>query len=167
MKHTGGLLAAYQHEDSAIAAIRGLKENGYKGFTVFTPAPNHAVSEAVGHKVSWVRLWTLVGGLTGLFLGFLMTVWMSIDFPIVVGGKVIPSLIPYVVIGFELTILIGALSTVAGLLFNIWVTRNPSEFDPRFTDDRIGIFVPCPVERRQAVQQLLETSGAEEVRVEA
>lgn len=167
MKHTGGLLAAYQHEDSAIAAIRGLKENGYKGFTVFTPAPNHAVAEAIGSKISWVRLWTLVGGLTGLFLGFLMTVWMSIDFPIVVGGKVIPSLIPYVVIGFELTILIGALSTVAGLLFNIWVTKKPAEFDPRFTDDRIGIFVPCPVERRTAVQQLLESSGAEEVRVEA
>ncbi|HKI94216.1 MAG TPA: DUF3341 domain-containing protein [Gemmatimonadales bacterium] len=166
-RHTGGILAAYQHEDSVISAILSLKEKGYKGFTVYTPAPNHAVAEAIGHKVSWVRIWTLCGGLTGVTLGFLMTVWMSLDYPIVVGGKVIPSLIPYVVIAFELTILCGALATVAGLLFNIIVTRKAAAYDPRFTDDRIGLFVPCPAERRSAVQQLLESSGAEEVRVEA
>ena len=39
---------------------------------------------------------------------------MSHDWPLLVGGKPIGSIPPYVVIIFELTILLGALSTVAG-----------------------------------------------------
>lgn len=164
--HPGGLLAAYQHVDAATAAIRALKEMGYRDFTVFTPAPNHEISKAVGHKVSPVRLWTLFGGLTGCLAGFAMTLWMSYDYSIIVGGKPIGSVIPYVVIAFELTILIGALSTLAGMLFHTWQTRRGAPHDPRFSDDRVGIFVPCPVERRRAVEELLRSAGAEEVRLE-
>ncbi len=165
-KHPGGILAAYRHVDAAADAVRGLKEMGYKDFTVYVPAPNHEISEAVGHKVSPVRLWTLVGGLTGAASGFGMTLWMSYDWPLVVGGKTIGSVIPYVVIAFELTILFGAGFTIAGLLFHTWRSARAAAYDPRFSDDHIGIFVPCPVERRPAVEKLLRSSGAEEVRVE-
>jgi hypothetical protein len=140
---------------------------GYRDFTVYTPAPNHEISDAVGHRVSPVRLWTLIGGLTGCASGFAMTLWMSYDYPIVVGGKPLGSIPPYVVIAFELTILLGALSTVAGLIFHAWRTHRAAGYDPRFTDDHIGIFVPCAAERRSAVQQLLQGSGAVEVRVES
>jgi molybdopterin-containing oxidoreductase family membrane subunit len=161
------VLAAFRHVDDAAGAIRSLKEMGYRDFTVYTPVPNHEIASAVGHKISPVRVWTLVGGLTGVTLGFAMTLWMSLDYPVVVGGKPIPSVIPYVVIAFELTILCGALATIAGLIVHIVKNRKAAAFDPRFTDDHIGIFVPCATERRDAVQQMLQTSGAEEVRVEA
>jgi hypothetical protein len=68
---------------------------------------------------------------------------------------------------FELTVLIGALATVTGLIVHIVLNRRAAAFDPHFTDDQIGVFVPCPAERRDAVQGLLKSSGAEEVRVEA
>ena len=163
----GGVLAAYQHVDAASDAIRSLKQNGYEGFTVYSPAPVHEVLDAVDHKVSPVRLWTLIGGLTGCAAGFAMTLWMSYDYAIVVGGKPLGSVIPYVVIGFELTILIGALSTLAGLAFHAWRTNQRAPFDGRFTDDHIGIFVPCPIERRPSVEELLRSAGASEVNVEA
>ena len=153
--HPAGLLAAFHHVDAAAAAIRELKHLGYRDFVVYTPVPNHEIAEAVGHRVSPVRLWTLVGGLTGVTLGFLMTMWMSLDYPLVVGGKPIPSWVPYVVIAFELTILCGALATIIGLIVHAVRTTKPGAWDGRFTDDTIGIFVPCPVERREAVQQLL------------
>lgn len=165
-KHPGGILAAFKHVDAAVDAVHGLKELGYSDFTVYTPAPNHEMEEAVGHKVSPVRLWTLIGGLTGVTSGFAMTLWMSYDWPLVVGGKTIGSVIPYVVIAFELTILIGALATIAGLVFHVWQSARAAAYDPVFSDDRIGVFVPCPVERRRAVEQLLRATGAEEVRVE-
>jgi hypothetical protein len=161
-----GVLGAFRHVDAAADAIRSLKEMGYEDFTVYTPVPNHEIADAVGHKVSPVRLWTLFGGLAGVTSGFAMTLWMSYDYPIIVGGKPLGSIIPYVVIGFELMILIGALATLTGLVFHAWRGTRPAAFDPRFTDDHIGIFVPCPVERRPSVQQLLQSSGAEEVRVE-
>lgn len=162
----GGLLAAYQHIDAASDAVRTLKQQGYDGFTVYSPTPVHELLDAVDHKVSPVRLWTLVGGLTGCAAGFAMTIWMSLDYPTVVGGKPLASVLPYVVIGFELTILIGALSTLAGLAFHSWRTNQKAPYDGRFSDDHIGIFVPCPEERRSAVENLLRSSGATEVRVE-
>ena len=82
---------------------------------VYSASPNHEVEEALEHKVSPVRLFTLIGGLTGCAAGFGMTIWMSLDWPTLVGGKTIASIPPYVVIAFELTILLGALSTVAAV----------------------------------------------------
>ena len=166
-KKPAGVLAVYKHIDCAVDSIGALKEKGYKDFTVFSPAPNHELEEAIGHRNSPVRLWTLFGGLTGLAAGFAMTLWMSYDFPIVVGGKPIGSIPPYIVIAFELTILIGALSTLAGLAFHIIRSRQTAAFDPRCSDDMIGIFVPCPVERRPAIEEMLRNAGAEEVKIEA
>ena len=165
--HPAGVLAAFRHVDEAALAIRSLKELGYRDFTVYTPVPNHEIAAAVGHRISPVRLWTLIGGLTGVSLGLLMTIWMSLDYPVVVGGKSIPSVIPYIVIMFELTILCGAGATILGLIVHAVRNRRAAAYDPRFTDDHIGIFVPCAADRRSAVQQLLQQSGAEEVRFEA
>ena len=165
--HPNGVLAAFRHVDDAAHAIRSLKEQGFRDFTVYTPVPNHEIAAAVGHRISPVRAWTLIGGLTGVSLGLLMTMWMSLDYPIVVGGKPIPSLVPYIVIMFELTILCGAGATILGLIVHILQTRRTAAYDPRFTDDHIGVFVPCATDRHDTVQRLLQTSGAEEVRVEA
>jgi hypothetical protein len=162
----GGVLAAYKHVDAAAEAVRRLRDSGYEDFTVYTPVPNVEILQAVGHRVSSVRLWTLIGGLLGCATGFALTLWMSYDWPLVVGGKPVGSVIPYVIIAFELTILFGAGATILGLLYNSWRTQQPGAFDGRFTDDQIGIFVPCPVERRPAVEDLLRASGALEVRVE-
>jgi hypothetical protein len=165
--HPSGVLAAYRHVDAAVDALRELKEMGYKDFTVYTPVPNQEIADTVGHKISPVRLWTLFGGLAGATTGFVMTLWMSYDWPIVVGGKPIGSVIPYVVFSFELTVLFGAISTLIGLAIHSWGTARPAAFDGRFTDDLIGIFVECPDDRQPSVEELLRKSGAEEVRVEA
>ena len=77
---------------------------------------------------------------------------MSHDWPVVVGGKPIGSIPPYVVIAFELTMLLGALSTVAAVaLFSVLdgqARRAPTI--RRFSDDRIGIFVPAAADQAGA-----------------
>lgn len=166
-RQPSGVIAAFRHVDAATDAIRALKELGYEDFTVYTPVPNVEVAAAVGHKVSSVRLWTLFGGLLGVTTGFAMTLWMSYNYPIVVGGKPLGSVVPYVVIAFELTILFGALATLLGVAYNAWRTNQRGAFDPRFTNDTIGIFVPCEADRRTAIEELLRKNGAEEVRYEA
>ncbi|MCZ6759626.1 MAG: DUF3341 domain-containing protein [Gemmatimonadetes bacterium] len=165
-KAPGGILAVFEHVDAAAESIKALKGVGYDDFTVYSPVPNHELEEAVGHPVSPVRLWTLVGGLTGMVFGFALTLWTSYDYPVVVGGKGIGSIPPYIIIAFEMTILFGALSTVAGLVFHAVMDSRPAAYDPRFTDDHIGVFVPCPVERRPNVEGILKEHGAKEVRVE-
>ncbi len=163
-----GILASFIHVDAAADAIRALRAKGLRNLVVYTAAPNHEIEEALEHRVSPVRLFTLIGGLTGCTAGFAMTIWMSYDWPLVVGGKPIASIPPYVVIAFELTILLGALSTVAAVgLFSVLMGRRGIAYDPRFSDDQIGIFVPAGSDQIGPVEQLLRSAGAVEVRHES
>jgi hypothetical protein len=163
-----GVLASFTHVDAAADAIRALRARGHRNLVVYSAAPNHEIEEALDHSVSPVRLFTLIGGLTGCAAGFGMTLWMSYDWPILVGGKPIGSIPPYVVIAFELTILLGALSTVAAVaLFSVVMGKRGVAYDPRFSDDRIGVFVPAGSDQAAALEQMLRSAGAEEVRHEA
>jgi len=162
-----GLLASFQHVDAAADAVRALRARGHRDLTVYTASPNHEIEEALEHRVSPVRLFTLIGGLTGCAAGFGVTLWMSYDWPVLLGGKPIGSIPPYIVIAFELTILCGALSTVAAVgLFSVLLRKRGAAYDPRFSDDRIGIFVPAGTEQSGALEHLLRSAGAVEVRHE-
>jgi hypothetical protein len=68
-------------------------------------------------------------------------------------------------IGFELTVLIGALASVAGVaLLAILLGKRGIMYDPRFSDDRIGVFVPAANEKAPTLEQLFRDAGAVEVR---
>lgn len=163
-KSVSGVLAAFKHEDAAVDAIKGLKEKGFGDLTVYTAAPNHHVETALDQPVSWVRAFTLIGGLTGCAAGFGMTIWMSRDWPLLVGGKPIAAIPPYVVLGFELTILYGAMFTVLGVIvLSMMKSLKGRPFKPEFSDDTIGLFVPCPPEQRKEVRAFLVDVGSEEV----
>jgi hypothetical protein len=163
-----GVLAAFAQVDAATDAIRALRARGHRNMVIYSASPNHEIEEALDQSVSPVRLFTLIGGLTGCAAGFGMTIWMSLDWPLLVGGKTIASIPPYVVIAFELTILLGALSTVAAVaLLSVAMHRRGVAYDPRFSDDQIGIFVPGGADQQGAVEQLLRSAGAVEVRREA
>ncbi|MGH7752567.1 MAG: DUF3341 domain-containing protein, partial [Gemmatimonadales bacterium] len=135
---TPGLLAVFGHLDAAVEAIGKLKAQGRHDFTVFSPVPRHELQDALAQPVSPVRMWTLVGGIVGCGTGFWLSLWTSYQWPLVVGGKTIGSIPPYVVIGFEMTVLFGALTTLLGVLFNAALaTRRMGHiaYDPRFTND--------------------------------
>jgi hypothetical protein len=164
MATLSGVLGTFEHVDAAADAIRRLKAQGHDDLTVYSAAPNHEIEEALAHPVSRVRLFTLIGGLTGCAAGYSMTTWMAHDWPIMVGGKPIAALPPYVVLMFELTILLGALSTVAGIIIlSARRSLKGRPFRERFTDDQIGIFAPCAPDRTAQVGQLLTAAGAVEV----
>jgi hypothetical protein len=163
-----GVLASFVHVDAAADAIRALRARGHRNLVVYSAAPNHEIEEALDQSVSPVRLFTLIGGLTGCAAGFGMTIWMSLDWPLLVGGKTIASIPPYVVIAFELTILLGALSTVTGVaLLSALQGKRGIAYDPQYSDDRIGVFVPAGSDQVAPVEQLLRSAGAVEVRHEA
>ena len=164
---TPGVLAVFQHLDATLDAIKQLRAAGHTDFTVYSPIPRHEIEDALGQPVSPVRMFTLIGGIAGCSIGAWLTLWMSADWPVQVGGKPIGSIPPYVVIMFEMTILFGALSTILGILFNsAFAARRAGtiQCDPRFTNDRFGIFVPAATDKAAKVESLLREAGAEEVR---
>src|SRR4029079_71344 len=109
-----GVLGAFHEIDSAVHAIEELKKERFGDITVFTPTPRHEFEHAMEHGPSRVRIYTLIFGLAGVTFGYWIPVWISDYWPIVVGGKPVASWVPYTILGFELVVLIGALSTVFG-----------------------------------------------------
>ncbi len=160
-----GVLASFEQIDAATDAIKALRAGGHKDLVVYCSHPNHELEEALETPVSPVRLFTLIGGLTGCAAGFTMTIWMNLDWPVLVGGKAFASVPAFVPIGFELTVLIGALSSVAGVaLLAILLGKRGIMYDPRFSDDRIGVFVPAAHDKAPTLEQLFRDAGAVEVR---
>lgn len=163
---TQGLLASYEYLDSTVDAIEGLRKAGFKNVKAYAPYPEHHIEAALGYGQSPVRVFTLVGGLTGTATGFAFTAWTSMDWPLVVGGKPIVSIPAYVVIAFELTVLFGALATVIGLfiLSKLPDLKPAVIYDPEFSSGRYGVYVEAPAARVGEARRILEKEEPSELR---
>jgi hypothetical protein len=165
---TENVLGVFAHVDATVRALEELRARGYHDLTVYTPVPVHQIEEVLerDRPVSRVRLFTLIGGLTGTASGFFLTIWSAMQWGLVTGGKPIASIPPFVVIAFELTILFGGIATLLGLMVLARLPRpRPSPtFDPRFTNDRFGIAVRVAPGSDGSVREILKSAGAEEVR---
>lgn len=157
-ERSSGLLASYDHLDSTLDAIKELRGEGFEEITAFAPFPEHHIEKALGYGHSPVRLFTLIGGLTGAATGFAFTIFTSMDWPLVTGGKPILSVPAYVVIAFELTILFGVLATVIGVFWNMRLPDLEGDvvYDPEFGAGRFGLYVTGPDDRMGRVRAILQ-----------
>jgi len=164
-----GILGIFHHADAVEEAVEGLRAQRPADITVYAPLPHHDIEHAMARPESPVRVFTLVGGLTGAATGFAMPIWMSLDWPLVTGGKPIISLPPFVIIAFELTILFGALATVLGLFVNAFILKPKASYayDPSFSAGSFGVYVVPGEGRADEARAVLERAGAAEIRAEA
>ncbi len=117
-----------------------------------------------------MRTWTLVGGLLGVVTGFFITIWMSWDWEIVIGGKPYASIPPYVIIAFELTILFGGIATLLGLLVVGRLPygsfgKNDAAYSARFSAEDFGVVVECDDRDVAEIDALMRAHAAKEVSV--
>jgi hypothetical protein len=163
-----GVLGAFAEIDSTVHAIEDLKKQNFSDITVFTPTPRHEFEDALDAPKSGVRKFTLIGGLLGLSFGYWIPVWISDYWPIVVGGKPVASWVPYTIIGFELMVLIGSLSTVVGMFILSRIPRLTMTvgYDPRFSHGDYGVWVVAGPDRAREAADVLRKHGALEVRNE-
>ena len=164
-----GILGVFRELDCAVDAIGAVKREKAGAMTVYSPTPRHELEHAIHAGPSVVRRYTLIGGLLGVTFGYWIAIWISRYWPIVVGGKPVSSWVPYTIFGFEVMVLFGSLSTVAGLFINARLPRVTMTvgYDGRFSDGSYGVWVECPPEKQAAVTTLLRKAGATEVRGES
>ena len=97
-------------------AAEKVRDRGFRWWDCYTPYAIHGLDKAMGLKKSWVPLFTLGGGLTGLTVGFLLetvsSVWV---YPMDTQGKPYFSLPGFVPILDLLTILLSAIISIAGM----------------------------------------------------
>ena len=105
---------------------------GQDDLTLYIPNPDHDIEHLIDHywEPSKLKFFTLVGGVTGCISGYAIAAWTSIDWPLVTGGKPFFSWPAYTVIAFELTILLGALCSFAGMLLMGRLPKPSKMIDP-------------------------------------
>jgi len=162
------VLGVFDAPGDVAAVAKKLRNRGYQGVEVFSPAPFAEIDEAILEKPSGVRAFTLVGGLLGVVTGFALTIWMSNDWQILVGGKPFASIPPYVIIAFELTILFGGLMTALGLFLVGGLPKgvpgvHDAGYDARFSAEEFGLVVSCGDRDVAEVDSLLRAHSAKEV----
>ena len=152
-------------EEACLRAI-GAVRRAHLEPRVFSPFPSPAILDALDLRPSPVRVWVLVGAITGALSGFALTIGLSAAwYPHVTGGMPIVSIPPFVVIAFEMMVLFGALAGAAGFVFHGGFPQLDAfpGYNPRFTDDRFGVVVRCPMRRASEAETLMRDAGAEEV----
>ena len=159
------VLGIFDRPDNIATAVTKLRGRGYTDMETYSPAPFPEVDDAVIEKPSPVRLFTLIGGLVGVCTGYLLTIWMSYDWPIMIGGKPFASIPPYTIIAFELTILFGGLLTALGL-FVVGglpkIGKDPA-YRTRFSAEDFGLAVQCGERDVAEIDGLMREHGATEV----
>ncbi len=139
---------AFDSPEGAVEAAHLFRAHGLEIRDVHTPFAVHGMDEAMGLRETRLPMATLFGGVLGCCLGFGFQAWThAVDWPLNIGGKTNlawPALVP---IGFEVTVLLAALATVAALfvrgrLLPSLTGRMPTtQPHARVTDDRFVVLV--------------------------
>lgn len=162
-----GVLAQYGSLEETRAAIERLRAAGHTELEVFSPVPAPELEEAMDIHSSPVRLWALIGGITGCITAFLLASGSSLAYPLVVGGKPHVSIPVFIVVMFELTVLLTGIFALIAMLTH---ARRPRlalspNYRPTFSVDRWGIFVPADGERRREAEDILRETGGLDLEV--
>jgi molybdopterin-containing oxidoreductase family membrane subunit len=159
------LRATFMDGELCARAIEALKSSRLEPARVFAPVPSEEIAQALGHRRSPVRRFVLAGGIAGVLTGIAVTVGTSLEWNLVVGGKPIVSIPPFIIICFELMILFGGLSSALSFLFEAGMPA----FDPipgyaeEYSSDRFGLIVRCAETDGARAESILKSAGALEV----
>ncbi|MHC5077724.1 MAG: DUF3341 domain-containing protein [Planctomycetota bacterium] len=166
MASESGWIADYRDEGSASKGVMNLREAGFGPLVVYMPVPSHALMEALGERQSRVGWITLAGALAGVAAGFGLSAYAGLQWNLITSAKPVLAWIPFLVVGFELAVLFGALGTFATMLLLAGLPKlgEPAGYDARFSRDRFGVFVPCSEAERDRARRALEASEAEAIR---
>lgn len=157
------IMGLFKDEDQVVAAVNQLKASSYTFHRVNSPFPSHKIMDALNLKKSMVGWFTLAGGIIGLVGGFALAIFTAVQWNLIVSGKPIVAYIPFVIVGFEATILCAVFGNILGLLTQ---TRLPSyklmkHYDPRCSGECFGVLASCNANQETGLSDFFRQQGAE------
>lgn len=157
------LMGIFNTEKQVVSAIRGLYNSGYTIERVHSPIPSHTIADALALPKSKVGWFTLVGGITGFISGFSLAAFTAGRWGLIVGGKPVFAWVPFVIVGFEFTILFSVFGNVLGLISQARLPRFKTykDYDPRFTGHKFGIVASCESAHEKELYYFFEAKGAQ------
>jgi hypothetical protein len=160
-----GLMAEFEEHEQLLEAAKRAYAEGYRRMDAFSPFPVEGLAEALGHEMTLVPLFTLMGGIAG-GLGAYFMEWYSMGrlYPLNVGGRPLNSWPNFIPVTFELTILIAAISALVSMLLmnKLPQPHHPVFNVPEFRRASIDRFFLCievadPKFDREKTCQFLDT----------
>jgi hypothetical protein len=164
-----GYMAEFRTPEDVLAATRKARDRGYRRMDVYSPFPVEGVAEALGLERTSVPATVLAGGLIGAVGGYVLQGGLNaVDYPLNVGGRPLNSIPAWIPIMYELTILLGSLFAVLGMLA---LNGLPMPYHPVFnvpefaraSSDRFFLAIRAldPVAQRENPLEFFESLGAE------
>ena len=159
-----GLVGVFIYLDDVLNAIRKLNGEKIAIRNVYSPLRRPEILEAMEMKPSRIRLVTLIAAILGGCSGLALATYAHLRWNLITSGKPVLPWIAWVVIFFEVLILVSVLSTVAALLIAGRIPRinyGKGGYSPRFSGDRFGVEVYGSAAELDRARRILEESGAE------
>jgi Alternative complex III, ActD subunit len=129
-----GVMAEFDDTTALVNAARRAYDEGYRRFDAYSPFPIHDVFDAMHLRDRRIDLIVLAGGLTGMFTGIGLQIWVSaVAYPLNIGGRPYISWPMFIPVTFELTILFAAFAAVFGML---GLNGLPMPYHPVFNVER-------------------------------
>ena len=111
------VLAIFRYEEDFLAGAERVKTAGIGRISLMSPLPLEDAQEVLGMKASPVRRFSLAGAIFGALSGFAMAVGTALVFILPTGGRAIITVPPYLIITYEMTILLGVCSRYSDFLW--------------------------------------------------
>jgi len=164
------LVGIYDDDDVVLKAVKDVKGAGVRIHEVYTPFPIHGLDVVLGHPRSRLGIVAFLFAVSGTTTALLLTSYMeSFDWPMVVGGKDSFSIIVYIPVIFELTVLFCALGMVGTFIISngLGPTVKPLMYDLRTTDNKFAMAIDMGKNNLDEVEieRILRDSGAAEVNI--
>ncbi len=157
------IMGIFPSEEQAARAIRELRGTAYQVQRVHSPIASHAIDDALQLPKSKVGWFTLAGGITGFFSGFLLAGFAATRWGLIAQGKPVFALIPFVIVGFEFTILFSVFGNVLGLICQARLPRfkiSPG-YEPAFSGGSFGVLATCKSEEKSRLMDLFKSWGGQ------
>ncbi len=143
-----GITALFDKPDAIINAAKKVADSGYTKWDVNSPYPLHGIDRAMKMKPSKLGYVTTIFGLSGTVLALLLMWWtMSVDYPMIIGGKPYFSLPAFIPVTFEVTVIMATVSSVVAMFaFFFGLPRNAhalhdTEYMKKVSRDHYGLVI--------------------------
>ena len=169
------LYALYSDPDAAQRAVNALKLAGgslgisERQIVVVTAEPFDGYDFSDEHAKTHMFFLASIGGILGAMLGYWLTRFTQVSYPLNTGGMPIASLWTNGIIIYELTMLGGIVSTLATLLITARLPHfGESLSDPAIWHGKILVGVTDPPDQaRPELERQFRQAGASEVKSSA
>jgi hypothetical protein len=136
---------------------------GWRIVDVVSPAFDEQLLRIAGATRSPVATFVAIGGVTGMACGIGLTVGTVLQWPgLIVGGRPLVSVPPFLIVVFTLTVLFASIAAVCTFLMASARDRRRVDLpiDPDTTDNRFALLIESRAKTAEHAQMLFERTRA-------